>query len=103
MQKLPLGKYLGVLIFTWGTILAITSLSKSFVHLVVFRFALGVFEAGVYPCTIMIISRVYRRDEQSARIGAIYFIGGISMTVGGIMSYGIGHMDGIAHIKSWQW
>lgn len=69
----------------------------------VFRFFLGVFEAGVFPCSVMLISRVYRRKEQAARIGTIYFTGGVAMTVGGILSYGIGHMDGIAGMKAWQW
>ncbi|GAA5803983.1 hypothetical protein HPULCUR_009468 [Helicostylum pulchrum] len=103
VQKSNLGRYLGTLILTWGAILGLTSLSKNFIHLAVFRFLLGVFEAGVFPCSVMLISRVYRRKEQAARIGTIYFTGGVAMTVGGILSYGIGHMDGIAGMKAWQW
>ncbi|GAA5812202.1 hypothetical protein MFLAVUS_005652 [Mucor flavus] len=103
VQKLNLGRYLGTLILTWGAILGLTSVSKNFAHLAVFRFFLGVFEAGVFPCSVMLISRVYRRKEQAARIGTIYFTGGVAMTVGGILSYGIGHMDGIAGMKAWQW
>lgn len=69
----------------------------------ILRFLLGVFEAGVLSCAYMLISRVYRRKEQAGRIGAVYFSGGFSLSFGGILSYGIGHMDGIAQMRAWQW
>ena len=103
MQKLPLNKYLGCLIVVWGTILGFTSVSKNFSHLLVFRFFLGLFEAAVFPCCLMIMNRLYRKGEQSARIGIYYIAGGLSMSLGGLLCYGIGHMNGLANLRSWQW
>lgn len=98
-----MGKYLGVITVLWGIVLGVTSASKNFTHLAVLRFLLGVFEAGVLSCAYMLVSRLYRRKEQAARIGAIYFSGGAAIAIGGILCYGIGHMNGVAGLRAWQW
>lgn len=69
----------------------------------VFRFLLGVFEAGVFPSATILISRLYRRNEQFTRIAVFYIVSGLSMSTGGILSYGIGHMDGICGLRAWKW
>ncbi|CDH61084.1 mfs allantoate transporter [Lichtheimia corymbifera JMRC:FSU:9682] len=90
LQRLPLGKYIGGLVVLWGTVLAVTFTAKSFQHLIALRFLLGFFEAAMYPCCIMLISAMYRRREQTARLG---FIG-----------YGVGvEMDGVHGHSAWQW
>ncbi|KAI8080707.1 major facilitator superfamily domain-containing protein [Gilbertella persicaria] len=103
IQKLPIHQYLGILIVIWGIVLGFTAMGKNFAQLLAFRFFLGVFEAGVFPCTVMLISRFYRRQEQAARIGFIYVFAGIAMSTGGILTFGIGHMNGVMGLKSWQW
>ncbi|OAD73012.1 hypothetical protein PHYBLDRAFT_20510 [Phycomyces blakesleeanus NRRL 1555(-)] len=103
LQRVPLAKYLGTLICFWGAVLALTSLGKNFSQLAALRFLLGFFEAGVYPCCIMLISIMYRRTEQAGRIGAVYICNGIAMAVGGLISYGIGHMVNVGGKAPWQW
>ncbi|OAC98310.1 hypothetical protein MUCCIDRAFT_167940 [Mucor lusitanicus CBS 277.49] len=66
-------------------------------------FLLGVFEAGVFPSATILISRLYRRNEQFTRIAVFYIVSGLSMSTGGILSYGIGHMDGICGLRAWKW
>lgn len=100
---MPLSKYIGSLIVLWGLILALTFEAKSFPQLAGLRFLLGFFEAAMYPSAVMLLSTMYRRREQSARIGVIYICNGIAMAVGGFIGYGIGHMDGIHGHASWQW
>lgn len=85
-----------------GVVLGLTATSKNFTHLMVFRFLLGVFEAGVFPSATILISRLYRRREQFTRITAFYIVGGLSMSTGGIFSYGIGHMNGICGLSAWK-
>ncbi|KAG2198953.1 hypothetical protein INT47_013137 [Mucor saturninus] len=101
--QLHLGKYLGAITILWGIVLGVTSASKNFTHLAVLRFLLGVFEAGVLSCAYMIVSRVYRRKEQAGRIGVIYLSGGGAIAIGGLLCYGIGHMEGVAQLRAWQW
>ncbi|KAI9018502.1 major facilitator superfamily domain-containing protein [Phycomyces nitens] len=103
LQRVPLAKYLGTLISLWGAVLALTSLGKNFSQLAALRFLLGFFEAGVYPCCIMLISIMYRRTEQAGRIGALYICNGIAMAIGGLISYGIGHMVNVGGKAPWQW
>jgi MFS family permease len=103
MQKLPISKYLSVLVIIWGAILAFTSLSKSFIHLMVFRFFLGLFEAAVLPCIMLTVNTLYRQREQTIRIPFIFACGGFAWSAGGLLVYGIGHMDGIGGLKAWQW
>ncbi|KAG0166807.1 hypothetical protein DFQ28_010695 [Apophysomyces sp. BC1034] len=103
IQRISLGKYMGGLIAVWGVVLVCTSEGKNFPQLAALRFLLGFFEAGMYPCCIMLISAMYRRSEQAARIGMIYICNGIAMAIGGFVSYGIGHMDGVGGKAAWQW
>lgn len=103
IQKLPLSKYIGSVIVIWGLVLLLTFLGHNFAQLAALRFLLGFFEAGIYPCCIMLISSLYRRSEQAERIGLVYICNGVAMAVGGLIGYGIGHMHGVAGLESWQW
>ncbi|KAG1249236.1 hypothetical protein G6F68_013443 [Rhizopus microsporus] len=50
----------------------------------------------------MVISALYRRSEQSSRIGIIYICNGISMILGGLISYGIAKLNSHG-LLPWQW
>ena len=64
---------------------------------------LGFFEAGIYPCCIMLISTMYRRREQAGRLGVVYICNGVAMAVGGLIGYGIGNMNDVGNKAPWQW
>ncbi|ORZ18676.1 major facilitator superfamily domain-containing protein [Absidia repens] len=103
LQRFPIGRYVGVIIVLWGAVLAVTAAATDFSQLAALRFLLGFFEAGIYPCCLMIISTMYRRREQAGRIGWVYICNGIAMAVGGLIGYGIGHMQGVHGMSGWQW
>ncbi|ORY97640.1 major facilitator superfamily domain-containing protein [Syncephalastrum racemosum] len=103
IQRVPISKYIGILIILWGTVLSVTFVAKNFAQLAGLRFLLGFFEAAMYPCCIMLISAMYRRREQAARLGVVYICNGVAMAVGGFIGYGIGHMEGLHGHASWQW
>ncbi|KAF7722288.1 hypothetical protein EC973_003472 [Apophysomyces ossiformis] len=103
IQRLPLAKYLGGIIMIWGLVLLLTFKSHNFSQLAGLRFLLGLFEAGVYPCCIVLLSTLYRRKEQAVRIGIVYICSGAAMTFGSLIGYGIGHMQGLANLAGWQW
>lgn len=50
LVKLPIGKFLGVMVFTWGAILCGMAGAKNFAGLMATRFLLGAFEAAVGEC-----------------------------------------------------
>lgn len=103
IQKLTLKKYIGSVIVIWGLVLLLTYLGHTFSQLAALRFLLGFFEAGIYPCCIMLISSLYRRKEQAGRIGIVYICNGVAMAFGGLIGYGIGYMDGAGGLRAWQW
>lgn len=102
IQKFPLSKYVGSLIILWGLVLLLTHKAHNFSQLAALRFLLGFFEAGIYPSCVMLISALYRRSEQSGRIGVIYMCNGIAMILGGLISYGIAQLHSHG-LTPWQW
>ncbi|ORZ02146.1 major facilitator superfamily domain-containing protein [Syncephalastrum racemosum] len=103
MPILPTSKYLGVTVCAWGVILACTSLAMTFPVLLVLRLILGFAEGLGWPLCYNLIACLYRRREHVVRIGWFQNAVNISATVSGLISYGIGHMDGIAGLRAWRW
>lgn len=67
------------------------------------RFLLGFFEAGIYPSLTLLVSTFYRRSEQLSRLGAFWICNGVALFAGGLVSYGISHMENVGGLKAWQW
>lgn len=98
ITKLPTGKYMGLCLICWGACLCILAACHNFAGLAVVRFFLGVFEAALLPCLLLMNSKWYRRDEQPLRTAFWYntFAG----VFGGILSYAIGHIQG--DLRTWK-
>ncbi|KIV84198.1 hypothetical protein PV11_06166 [Exophiala sideris] len=92
-QKTRMAKVVGGCIIAWGAILMITAASHNFTGLAICRFLLGVFEAPITPCFMLIISMWYTREEQPFRAGVFYCCNGVGSMLGGIFSYAIGQID----------
>ncbi|KAH9943992.1 major facilitator superfamily domain-containing protein [Epithele typhae] len=102
IQRLPIGKYVGINTLIWGAVVALTAACTSFAGLMTVRVLLGVAEATISPAFLLITSSWYTRAETPSRIG-IWFAGA---SLGGIvtsfLAYGIGHIES-GPVKSWQW
>ncbi|KAI9026455.1 major facilitator superfamily domain-containing protein [Phycomyces nitens] len=103
LQRVPLGKYIGVMVFMWGSILALTALGHNFSQIAAMRFLLGFFEAGIYPALTLLVSTFYRRSEQVTRLGAFWLCNGLGLIIGGVLTYGIGNMHNLMGLEEWQW
>ncbi|KAI8582339.1 hypothetical protein K450DRAFT_293922 [Umbelopsis ramanniana AG] len=103
MQRFPLGKLVGTIVVIWGAILALTSLGKNFAQLAGLRFLLGFFEACVNPNFMLLTSLFYRKQEITSRLAAWWLVNGLCSSFGGLMAYGIGHMEGDLNVHAWQW
>ncbi|KAG0179517.1 hypothetical protein DFQ29_002024 [Apophysomyces sp. BC1021] len=102
LQRVPIGRYIGVIVFVWGAVLFCSGFVQNFSQMTALRFLLGLFEGGIYPAVSLLVSTFYRRKEQAARLGYVWLCNGLAVAVGGLISYGIGLMDdhGIAR---WRW
>lgn len=128
MQRLRVGRYIGITVSLWGLVLALTALGKNFSQVAAMRFLLGLLEAGIYPSLTLLVSTFYRRSEQAARlgkpahdailktspahaetlnipfVGAFWIFNGLALIVGGLISYGVGTMDpNTLGLHQWQW
>ncbi|CAG8143216.1 unnamed protein product [Penicillium salamii] len=100
--RLPIGKYLGATVFVWAAILMCHAACRSFTGLMITRFFLGAFEASIAPGFSLITGMWYTRRQQPLRYG-LWFAGGSMATLfGGLLSYGIGHIDG-GSVAAWQY
>ena len=45
----------------------------------------------------------YTRHELAVRVGYLFVSAAIAGALGGLLAYGIGHMDGVANMSGWRW
>ncbi|KII95361.1 hypothetical protein PLICRDRAFT_170021 [Plicaturopsis crispa FD-325 SS-3] len=101
LQRLPIGKYLAFNVCAWGAVLAFTAACKNFTGLVIVRTLLGIFECVCQPAFVFLSTMWYKREEQALVIGAFYSMNGFQQCVGGLIAYGIQHIQHAA-LKNWQ-
>ncbi|KAK6070380.1 major facilitator superfamily transporter [Seiridium cupressi] len=92
-QRTLMAKVVSGCVISWGGILMATAACRNFSSLAACRFLLGVFEAPITPCFMMIVSMWYTRSEQPFRAGIFYSCNGVGSMIGGILTYGIGQID----------
>lgn len=101
MQRCPTAKYLGLMVFLWGIMVAVTSACHSWAGLVTARVLLGCFESAVAPALILITSMWYKSHEQPPRVGIWYLGTGTGTIIGSLISFGFQHYHS-SIFKSWQ-
>ncbi|KAI9263336.1 major facilitator superfamily domain-containing protein [Phascolomyces articulosus] len=95
--------WIPLIMVVWGTIMALMSLCTNGPSLMAARFFLGVAESGLYPAAIFYLSKWYTKRQQAFRIALFYSSSTLSGAFGGVLAYGIQHMDGIHGLRGWQW
>ncbi|KAL1873468.1 hypothetical protein VTK73DRAFT_916 [Phialemonium thermophilum] len=103
MRKVRPSWYLGGLMFSWGIINMAMGFIHSYGALVVLRFFLGAFEAGVWPGMIYLTSMYYKRHEYQARISTLFSSTLIGGAFGGLLAYAIAHLGGDKGFAAWRW
>ncbi|KAK8137847.1 allantoate permease [Apiospora sp. TS-2023a] len=101
MQRCPPAYYLAFNILMWGVLLMAQAAANSFAALLALRVLSGAFEAIADPAFMLITSMYYTRAEQPSRIAAWYIWNGIGVAGGGLIGYGIGHIQGA--LASWRY
>ncbi|KAI9932314.1 hypothetical protein ASPWEDRAFT_51020 [Aspergillus wentii DTO 134E9] len=92
LQRLPLGKTLGITTFIWGGLLMTTPACHNFAGIASNRFLLGFVEAIVNPGFVLMMSVWYTAKEQPLRLEAYYCTNGIATMFGGLIGYAVGHI-----------
>ncbi|KAI5857497.1 major facilitator superfamily domain-containing protein [Durotheca rogersii] len=96
-------KFIGVIIMGWGLSVTFAGFSTSFVGLLVARIFIGIFEAGMFPGCIYLISGWYRRHELLTRMAFFFVANDIAGTISGLLGAGLGSLDGVRGYSGWRW
>jgi len=100
MQKVPIGRWLGIMVFFWGVVSLTATPCKNFAGIMVNRFFLGVFEATNTPIFAIIVGQYYTRAEQPMRACIWWACGGLAGFFGDSMALKMGQTHGA--LATWQ-
>lgn len=96
-------KFMGVIIMGWGLTVTFAGFSQSYPGLLVSRVFIGIFEAGMFPGCIYLISGWYRRHELLTRMAFFFVANDIAGTISGLLGAGLGSLDGVHGYSGWRW
>ncbi|CAF1391416.1 unnamed protein product [Adineta ricciae] len=94
-------RWIALIMFSWGTIAVCMAAVSNFIGLLVCRFLLGAFEAGLFPGVIYFMSLWYPRKMQAIRLGFFWSFSALAGAFGGLIAYGIGQIKS-SKIAHWQ-
>ncbi|KAI8148988.1 major facilitator superfamily domain-containing protein [Fennellomyces sp. T-0311] len=95
--------WISTIMIVWGAIMAAMAACRNGPELIAARFFLGVAECGLYPGVLFYLSVWYTRRQQALRIALFYGSSTLAGAFGGVLAYGIMHMDGLRGLHGWQW
>lgn len=101
IQKLPLGKYVGVNITAWGTVVVDTSSCSTYGRHLTATYLTGALEATISLAFLHITFLWYTRDDILSRMGFWYAGNSFGGVVASVLSYATGHID--CPFKPWRW
>jgi len=97
--------WLSFLITCWGLAVLCSGFVKSWIPLTILRLLLGIFEAGLFPGAIFIISSWYKTYETARRVSTFYMASLFASGFNGIIAYCLSLIragDGM-YRQGWRW
>lgn len=101
LQRYPIGRLIGCMLFVWGSVCCLQAAVFDFGGFFAIRFFLGALEAVVSPAFILLTSMFWVKEEQSLRSSFWLACNGFSSIIGALLAYGAGHVEGLA-IPNWK-
>ncbi|KAI9241726.1 MAG: major facilitator superfamily domain-containing protein [Podila humilis] len=95
--------WIPLVMLAWGGVMISMAAIKNESGLYAGRFFLGLAESGFAPGPMFVISIWYIRQEQAIRAGLFFSAATVAGAFGGVLAYGISHMDGVSGLRGWQW
>ena len=103
LKRFRPSRWIAFLMFSWGAMTMILGGINNFAGLVAFRFLLGVFEAGLFPGMIYLLTFWYRPEERALRIALILACATLGGAFGGAIAYGVGKLNGVHGLEGWRY
>ncbi|KAM0270628.1 hypothetical protein ACHAQH_009371 [Verticillium albo-atrum] len=96
-------RYLAFLTVSWGIVATLTGIVQNYAGLLACRVILGALEGGLFPGLTIYLTMFYTKREYALRIGYLFVSAAIAGSMGGLLAYCIGLMDGVAGLRAWRW
>ncbi|GAB7337480.1 hypothetical protein MBLNU457_g2811t1 [Dothideomycetes sp. NU457] len=96
-------RWISFITTAWGIIATLTGVTQNYAGLIVCRLLLGLVEGGLFPGLAIYLTFFYTKRELGLRVGYLFVSAAIAGACGGLLAYGIGHMDGVAGQRGWRW
>ncbi|KAF1843935.1 MFS general substrate transporter [Cucurbitaria berberidis CBS 394.84] len=103
LKKLAPSTWLSLIMVLWGISTIGMGLVNNYEGLLAMRVLLGLFEAGLFPGCVYLISMYYKRYELQWRLTLFFTASIIAGAFGGLLAFAIAKMDGIAGYGGWRW
>lgn len=87
----------------WSAVTVGTGFVRNFGDLVAARVLLGLCEAGFFPCLILYISMVWKKEEQGLRQAYLFSSVALAGMFGGLIATGITYIGPVHGLESWRW
>ncbi|KAI0084560.1 MFS transporter [Irpex rosettiformis] len=103
LKRFRPSRWIATLMFGWGVMTMVLGAVHSFAPLIVVRFLLGAFEAGLFPGMIYCLTFWYKQDERALRAALILACATLGGAFGGAVAYGVGHLNRVHGLEAWRW
>ncbi|PIL34436.1 MFS general substrate transporter [Ganoderma sinense ZZ0214-1] len=103
LKKFRPSRWIAFLMFSWGAMTMILGRVKNFGGLIAVRFLLGMFEAGLFPGMVYVLTFWYRPEERALRIALILASATLGGAFGGAIAYGVGKLNNVLGIEAWRY
>lgn len=95
--------WIGRIMITWGLVSIAMAFIQGPTSFYALRFLLGVAEAGFFPGTILYLSYWFPLNRRSAMTALFMAAAPAAGIVGSPISGALMQLDGLLHLRGWQW
>ncbi|KAJ4348339.1 uncharacterized protein N0V89_009713 [Didymosphaeria variabile] len=103
LKKMAPSTWLSSIMVLWGICTLGQGLVRNFGSLVALRVLIGLFEAGLFPGCMYLISMYYKRYELQWRFTLFFTASIIAGGFGGLFAFALAKMNGIGGYAGWRW
>ncbi|KAI1362954.1 retrograde regulation protein 2 [Xylaria arbuscula] len=102
-KRLRFDRVIPAIALCWGLVCLFTGFVKSFGSLIATRVLLGFFEGCLFPSITLCLCNWYKREELGLRIALIFIASALAGAFGGLLAWGVFHLDGVSNLAGWRW
>ncbi|HYM18946.1 MAG TPA: MFS transporter, partial [Micropepsaceae bacterium] len=103
LQRVGARRWVFVILAAWGVLSTSHAFIQGTTSFYVLRFLLGAAEAGFWPAIIIYLTQWFPQAYLARQIAAFQLAIPFSFVIGGPLASLILGMDGILHLRGWQW